>query len=96
MVRKVKNKKKNKQAEKDLKQKLGLFDQLPEECLACHEPFDRKNREQVMSWNVVVKRDPDVVRVYCPVCWQKAIGVVEDFDKMLRERKERDDQTQAE
>lgn len=88
MVRKVKNKKSHKQVQKDLKQKMGLFDQLPEECVACQEPFDRKNREQVMAWNVVVKRDPDVVRLYCPDCWQKAIAVVEDFDKMLRERKE--------
>jgi hypothetical protein len=87
MVRKVKPKK-NKKAEKDLKKKLGLFDQLPEECLACEEPFDRKNREQVMSWNVVVKRDPDVVRLYCPECWQKAVSVVEDFDKRIRDRVE--------
>lgn len=87
MVRKVKNKK-NKQAEKDLKQKLGLFDQLPEECLACNAPFDRKDKEQVMAWNVVVKRDPDVVRLYCPDCWQKAIGVVQDFDKRIREKAE--------
>ena len=87
MVRKVKPKK-NKKAEKDLKKKLGLFDQLPEECLACEEPFDRKNREQVMSWNVVVKRDPDVVRLYCPECWQKAVSVVEDFDKRIRDRME--------
>ena len=88
MVRKVKNKKSHKQVQKDLKQKMGLFDQLPDECVACQEPFDRKNREQVMAWNVVVKRDPDVVRLYCPDCWQKAIAVVEDFVKMLRERKE--------
>jgi len=85
MVRKVKNKK-DKKAQKELQKKLGLFDKLPEECLACHEPFDRQDREQVMSWNVVVKRSPDVVRLYCPDCWQKAVGVVEDFDKMLRER----------
>ena len=93
MVRKVKNKR-NKQAEKDLKQKLGLFDQIPEECLACLEPFDRKDREQVMSWNVVVKRDPEVVRLYCPDCWQKAIGVVEDFGKVLKEREAADEQRQ--
>jgi hypothetical protein len=90
MVRKVK-KKKNKQVEKDLKQKLGLFDQLPEECLACDEPFDRQNREQVMSWNVVVKRDPDVVRLYCPECWQKAVTVVQDFDERVRARAESSD-----
>jgi len=94
MVRKIKSdKKSNKQVQKDLKQKMGLFDQLPEECLACDEPFDRKNREQVMSWNVVVKRNPDVVRLYCPACWQKAVSVVEDFDKMIRKRGEENDHT---
>jgi len=90
MVRKAKQKK-DKQAEKDLKQKLGLFDQLPEECLACAEPFDRLNKEQVMSWNVVVKRNPDVVRLYCPDCWQKAVAVVQDFDKRVRARAEPSD-----
>tara|TARA_R100000808_G_C2155279_1_gene167328 strand:+ start:9368 stop:9640 length:273 start_codon:yes stop_codon:yes gene_type:complete len=86
MVRKVKNKKKHKDIQKDLKQKMGLFDQLPTECLACQEPFDRSDREQVMSWNVVVKREPDLVRLYCPVCWTKAQEVVRDFEKRLRDR----------
>lgn len=85
MVRKAKPKN-NKKAEKDLKKKLGLFDQLPEECLACAEPFDRQNREQVMSWNVVVKKAPDTVRLYCPDCWQKAISVVKDFEERILER----------
>jgi hypothetical protein len=85
MVRKVKPKK-NKKAEKELKKKLGLFDQLPDECLACEEPFDKKNREQVMSWNVVVRRDPDTVRLYCPDCWTKAQQVVKDFEERIKER----------
>jgi Zn finger protein HypA/HybF involved in hydrogenase expression len=86
MVRKLKNKKKHKQIQKDVKEKLGLFDQLPEECLACEEPFDRQNREQVMSWSVVVRHDPETVRLYCPDCWSKAQEVVKDFDKRLRDR----------
>jgi len=88
VVRKVKNKKKHKQIQKDLQQKMGMFNQLPEECLACEEPFDRQNKEQVMSWSVVVKRDPEVVRLYCPTCWDTAQTIVKDFDKMLREREE--------
>ena len=88
MVRKVKNKKKNKQTQKDIQEKMGLFDQLPSECLTCEEPFDRQNREQVMSWNVVVKRDPDVVRLYCPDCWAKAQTIVQDFKERLLEREE--------
>jgi Zn finger protein HypA/HybF involved in hydrogenase expression len=85
MVRKVKPKK-DKKAEKELKKKLGLFDQLPDECLTCEEPFDKKNREQVMSWNVVVRRDPDTVRLYCPDCWSKAQQIVKDFEERIKER----------
>jgi len=46
MVRKIKNKKKQKEVKKDLQQKLGLFDQLPDECLACEEPFDKKTESK--------------------------------------------------
>jgi len=88
MVRKIKDKKKQKQIKKDLKQKMGLFDRIPEECLACEEPFDRQDREQVMSWSVVVREDD--VRLYCPDCWTKAQTIVRDFDKMLREREASD------
>mgnify|MGYP003144465690 CR=1 FL=1 len=88
MVRKIKDKKKQKQIKKDLKQKMGLFDRIPEECLACEEPFDRQDREQVMSWSVVVREDN--VRLYCPDCWTKAQTIVRDFDKMLREREASD------
>jgi hypothetical protein len=88
MVRKIKDKKKHKQVKKDLKQKLGMFDMLPEECLACEEPFDRQNREQVMSWSVVVREDD--VRLYCPACWTKARTIVKDFEERIREREASD------
>jgi len=29
-----------KQAEKDLRDKLNMFDRLPEECTACQTPFE--------------------------------------------------------
>ena len=86
MVRKLKNKKKHKHIERDLKQKIGLFDQLPDECLACEEPFDKQDKEQVMSWNVVVKQDDEVVRLYCPDCWTKAQAIVKDFEERIKER----------
>lgn len=86
MVRKVKDKKKQKEIKKDLKQKMGMFDMLPEECLACEEPFDKKDREQVMSWNVVVRGENDTVRLYCPDCWEKAQTIIKDFDQRIRER----------
>lgn len=71
--------KSHKDKEKDLKQKLNMFDRLPECCLTCNSPFDRKNREQVQSWFVVVKNAEQSVKIYCPECWEKATKLVEDF-----------------
>ena len=60
-------------------EKLMMFDQLPEECSACLKPFDKTDREMVFSWNVVVREDEKIVRLYCPSCWdaaQKAVAQV--------------------
>lgn len=71
--------KSHKDKQKDLKQKLNMFDRLPDCCLTCQKAFDRKNREQVQSWFVVVKNAEQSVKIYCPECWNKAIKVVEDY-----------------
>lgn len=71
--------KSHKDKEKDLKQKLNMFDRLPENCLTCQKQFDRKSREQVMSWFVVVKNETQTVNLYCPDCWTKATKLVEEF-----------------
>ena len=39
-----------------------------------------------MSWSVVVRRDPDTVRLYCPDCWSKAQQIVKDFEERIKER----------
>ena len=57
----------------DVEQKLGLFDKIPKNCLTCNKEFDKKNKEMVMSWNVVVREQKGIVRLYCPTCWDKAI-----------------------
>jgi len=81
MVRKIKKKSTltKKQAEKDLKEKLNMFDKLPEECTACDAPFDKKNRDMLNSWNVVVRTRESVVRLYCPPCWEHAVSVLESL-----------------
>lgn len=71
--------KSHKDKEKDLKQKLNMFDRLPDHCLTCNSPFDRKNREQVQSWFVVVKNEEQSVKIYCPECWHKATKLVEEY-----------------
>ncbi|NDC31730.1 MAG: hypothetical protein EBZ58_12535, partial [Bacteroidetes bacterium] len=56
--------KSHKDKEKDLKQKLNMFDRIPDHCLTCNSPFDRKNKEQVQSWFVVVKNAENKVNLY--------------------------------
>ncbi len=73
------NTKSNKDKQKDLKQKLNMFDRLPDHCLTCNSPFDRKSKEQVQSWFVVVKNETQTVNLYCPECWNKATKLVEEY-----------------
>jgi len=61
---------------KELSEKIFLFEQMPDECSACIKPFDKTDKEMVKSWNVVVREKENIVRLYCPDCWQKAIEVI--------------------
>jgi hypothetical protein len=49
--------------------KVAQFNKLPEFCMACKKDFDKKDREMVSTWSVVVKQD--VVRLFCPECIEK-------------------------
>jgi len=71
--------KKEKDAQKDFKKKVGLFDKLPDHCLVCQKDFDKKDKEMVMSWNVVVHKEKEVVRLYCPTCWDEAGKIIKDI-----------------
>ena len=64
--------KKQGDVEDALAEKLMMFDHLPNECSACVKPFDKKDRDMVSSWSVVVRNDEEQVRLYCPTCWQAA------------------------
>jgi hypothetical protein len=66
-------------SEEDLAEKIFLFNKLPDECSACEKTFDKKDRDMVFSWSVVVRNDEEQVRLYCPTCWdaaQKAVKKV--------------------
>ena len=84
ITRKIKRKalaKRQRQAQKDMSEKMGLFNKIPENCSTCDKPFDKKNRDMVMSWSVVVRKEEDVVRLYCPECWDKAKEIIKEFSK---------------
>ncbi len=65
---------------KELSEKIFLFNQMPDECMACLKPFDKQDKQMVMEWNVVVREDEKIVRLYCPDCWDKAIKLVKDME----------------
>ncbi len=81
--------KQSKQAgQEEVAEKIALFGLMPDHCLTCEEPFDKTNKVMVEAWSVVVREEKELVRLYCPECWQKAREILEDFEKRLRERGE--------
>jgi len=71
------------EAEKALATEVALFGLLPDKCNTCHESFDKKNKEMVMSWSVVVHQEAEKVRLFCPPCIDKA-------KKTIKEKKNAD------
>jgi len=78
--RRAMEKKVGKDNSQKLADKIFQFDKLPDECLACLKPFDKKSKEMATTWNVVI-RDKDTVRLYCPECWDTAQKVIEQYKK---------------
>ena len=73
--------------EQNLSEKISLFSQLEEECLACQAPFDKSNKEMVQTWNVVIREEKDPpVRLYCPECWDKAQTIAHEYMKRQEEK----------
>lgn len=84
----------SKTATEKITEKLSQFGNLPDECLACLEPFDKDDKSMAMTWNVVV-RDNNTVRLYCPTCWEMAQDAVikfkEEAERELQSKKEKED-----
>ena len=82
LPRKIKRRalaKQRKETQKDVAQKMNMFERLPDKCSACEEAFDKQNKEMVMAWSVVVRTEEQVVRLYCPECWDKAKKIIKEF-----------------
>ena len=56
-----------------------LFGKLPTECSACKNSFDKRNRDMVFSWKVVVKEE--TVRIFCPDCLNKTKEIIDERRK---------------
>ena len=58
-----------------------LFGKLPTECSACKNSFDKRNRDMVFSWKVVVKEE--TVRLFCPDCLNKTKEIIDERRKTI-------------
>jgi len=76
-------KREKKEFEKVMKKQLMMFDKLEDQCAACQEPFDKKSKEHAKTWKVVVREDEEVVRLYCPQCWDKANKIIKELENDL-------------
>ena len=85
-LRKVTGKKKARRLlEKEVSAKINMFDRMPEMCLSCNSPFDKKNKEMVKSWIVVVRKEEGKVNLWCPACWNKAKNILQSFSQKEEE-----------
>jgi transcription elongation factor Elf1 len=73
-----------KQAKKRMAEQLNMFDKLGDECSACDKPYDKKSKEHVSTWNVVVKEKEKIVRLYCPECWEMAHNLIKEIQNDIR------------
>ena len=76
-IRRNIQKQKRKEAEKEMSEKIVLFGKIPDCCGICDTSFDKKNKEQVMSWSVIVQKTEEIVKLYCPTCWDRANKLVQ-------------------
>tara|TARA_Y100001938_G_C7845459_1_gene308191 strand:+ start:270 stop:557 length:288 start_codon:yes stop_codon:yes gene_type:complete len=77
--------KKSKEKETDLEQKMGLFDLMPDDCFICHKSFDKKDKEMVTTWNVVVREKERSVKIYCPTCWNNAVSLLKQYGVPIKD-----------
>ena len=83
MNRKQRRETERRRAKGDPKQlmsdQIGLFGKLPSACDACQKAFDKKDRDMVFSWRVVVKQE--TVRLFCPNCIDKTKKILTEEEK---------------
>ena len=78
-IQKKRDREAEKQLKKDIKQKMNMFDKIPDECIACDKEFDKADKEAVASWSVVVREQEGKVNLYCPRCWDTAQRIIKEI-----------------
>ena len=75
---------KEKKLNKKMSKQISMFGQLENECATCQEPFDKKSEEHVKTWRVVIREKEEVVRLYCPECWEKTMELIKEIEDDFR------------
>lgn len=68
-------------AEEKMTSQVAQFGKLPRQCDACKESFDKKDKDMVQSWSVVVKQE--VVRLFCPDCIDKTKEILNEREQAI-------------
>jgi hypothetical protein len=79
-----------KKTEKELTEKLNMFDRLPDSCLTCEKDFDKKNKKMVKEWFVIVRNEENSVNLYCPECWEVGMEIAQGFREKIMEKMKND------
>ena len=87
-IRKTGKKKKALRAEKEMAQKMNMFDKIPGACMSCDRDFDKKDMEMVMSWTVVIRKEQEQVNLWCPECWVRARETLVDMQERFKKNDE--------
>jgi hypothetical protein len=58
-------------SERNLSEKISLFNRIPDACTTCAESFDKADKGMAVSWRVVVREEKQQVHLFCPTCVNK-------------------------
>jgi len=80
-IRRNKDKKAMKERKESIQDHISLFSKLEQECLSCTRPYDKKSKEHAQTWRVVVRKEEESVRLYCPECWDTATRLIKQIEE---------------
>jgi hypothetical protein len=72
---------KEKKLNKEMDENVELFGMLGDKCDACMKFYDKKDKEMVTTWSVVVRKKEKIVRLYCPACWNSAKKAIKEVKR---------------
>ena len=81
--RRAMEKQAKKDGNSDVAEKVAMFGKIGDNCLVCNKKFNKRDREMVASWNVVVREKEEIVNLYCPDCWSGAVELLNEIKKDL-------------